>query len=200
MIQLLQDGIIIVDDIAYFDKTTIEQLSANICSPTGRVQYLNHSDNVDAMILSLLFMFGARSRTRITTALELVRYYDTVDPIITLSNMTWYQNVKNFQFQRKALEEKKENDKPDIPAITNTLHVIKWTKSFRDYLHHRIGARTITLTYVVYSNVNVPSIGMIETRKPHLEEHGSNEDEIIVQVRHTHLLYCEYNAAVYYLL
>ena len=58
----------------------------------------------------------------------MARYHDTVDRLITLLNMTWYQTVKNFQIQWKALEDKKKNDEPDVPDITNPLHVIKWTK------------------------------------------------------------------------
>ena len=132
VIHLQQEGIIIVDDISDFDKTIIEQLSANFCSPAGRVQYPNHSDNVDAMIPTPMLVLGARSRTRITTAVKMARYYDTFDRLITLLNMTWSQTVKNFQIQWKALKDKKNNYEPDVPEITNALHVIKWTKSFRD--------------------------------------------------------------------
>ena len=37
VIQLQQEGIVIVDDIADFDKDTIEQLAANLRRPAGRV-------------------------------------------------------------------------------------------------------------------------------------------------------------------
>ena len=76
------------------------------------------------------------------TAAKLVRYYETVARLITLSNMTWGSAVKNFAVQWKALEDKKKDDAPDVPLITKALPVIKWTEAFRDYLHRRIGART----------------------------------------------------------
>ena len=75
-----------------------------------------------------MLVLGARYRTRITSAVKMARYYDTVDRVITIWIMTWYQTVKNFQIQYKALEDKKKNDDPDVPEITKALHVIKWTK------------------------------------------------------------------------
>ena len=84
------------------------------------------------MIPTLLFVFGARSCTRLTEASKMVRYYDTVNHTITLSNMTWSQTVKNFQVQWKALEDRKNNDNTDVSEITKTLPVLKWTETFRD--------------------------------------------------------------------
>ena len=86
--QLQQEGIIIVYDIADFDKTTIEQLTVNLRHPTGRVQDPNCPDNIDATIPTPPFVFGARSRSRLASDAELVRYYETLDHAITLSNMT----------------------------------------------------------------------------------------------------------------
>ena len=166
MIQLQEEYIIIVDDISDFDKTTIEQLAVNLRRPAGRVEDPEHSDNAYTMIPTPLFVFGARSRTRLGTDAELVRYYETVNCTITVSNMTWSQTVKNFQVQWKSLEEKKNNYKPNIPAIMKAFPVIKWTKPFRYYPHCRVGARTLPLAYVVRSNADVPMIRDIETGKP----------------------------------
>ena len=134
------------------------------------------------------------------TAAKLVRYYETVARLITLSNMTWGSAVKNFAVQWKALEDKKKDDAPDVPLITKALPVIKWTEAFRDYLHRRIGACTIPLAYVIRNDPNVPAIGAIAAGKPHSEEHGSIEDELIARATHTHALYREDNSSVYYLL
>ena len=56
------------------------------------------------------------------------------------------------------------------------------------------------MAYAVNRNTNIDLIGAIATRKQHLDNHGSIEDEIIVRALHTHLLYSKYNAVVYYLL
>ena len=200
VVYLQQEGILIVNDISNFNKTTIKQLAVKLRFPAGHVKHPNRPDNLDAMIPTSTFVFGARSRTRLTIAAKLVRYYDTVDCDITLSNMEWYQTVNNIQVQWKALDYKKNKDKPDIPAIKKTLPVIKWTKEFRDYLHHHVGARMIPLAYVMRSDIDVPLIGEIATGKPHSEEHGAIEDELIFRAPHTHLLYCEDTAVGYYLL
>ena len=117
VVYLQQEGIIIVNDISNFNKTTIKQLAVKLRFPAGHVKHPNRPDNVDAMIPTSTFVFGARSRTRLTISAKLVRYYDTVDCDITLSNMEWYQTVNNIQVQWKALDYKKNKDKPDVPEI-----------------------------------------------------------------------------------
>ena len=103
VIQLKQEYIIIVEDISDFNKTTIEQLATNLCCPASCVQDLNLPENVDVTIMTLPFMFTARSCTRLMTAAKLVRYYDTVYRVIITLNMAWYQTVKNIQVQWKSL-------------------------------------------------------------------------------------------------
>jgi hypothetical protein len=75
VIQLQQEGIIIVDDIADFDKDTIEQLAANLHSPAGCVPDPNQPAENNATIAIPPFVFGAKSQTRLMTAAKLVRYY-----------------------------------------------------------------------------------------------------------------------------
>jgi hypothetical protein len=84
VIQLQEEGIVIVDDIADFDKDTIEQLAANLRRPAGHVPDPNQDG---ATIPTPSFVFGAKSQTRLMTAAKLARYYKTVARLITLSNM-----------------------------------------------------------------------------------------------------------------
>ena len=102
----------------------------NLCCPAGHLEDPNCPKNVGAVVFNPLLLFGARSCTRLMTAAKLVRYYDIVNFIITLLNMTWSQTVKNFQVHWKALEDKKKNDNTNVPDITNSLPVIKWTEAF----------------------------------------------------------------------
>jgi hypothetical protein len=69
VIQLQQEGIITVDDIADFDKDTIEQLAANLCRPAGRVPDPNQAG---VTIPTPPFVFGAKSQMRLMTAAKLV--------------------------------------------------------------------------------------------------------------------------------
>ena len=185
VIQLQQEGIIIVDEIANSDKTTIKKFAANLRRPEGHVQDLKRPNNVDGMIPTQLFVFSTRSRTRLETDDKLVRYYETVNCTITLLNTTWSKTVKNFQVQWKALEDNKNNDKTDVPAITKAAPVIKRNKPFRDYLHRRVGVRRIPLAYTVRSDANVPTTGDIATITLHSEEHIYIEYDIIFQASHT---------------
>jgi hypothetical protein len=130
VIQLQQEGIIIVDDIADFEKETIKQIAANLRRPAGRVPDPNGPAN--ATMPTPPFVFGAKSQTSLVIAAKLIHYYATVGRNLTLSNITWNTVVKNFSKQWKALEEKKKGDQPDVPLITKALPVIKWTEAFTD--------------------------------------------------------------------
>ena len=84
---------------------------------------------------------------RLTAATKLVRYYAMVGRPLTPANMAWNTVMRNFNEQWKALEERKENENPDVPKITKALPVIKWTEAFTDNLSRAIGVRMIPLAY-----------------------------------------------------
>jgi hypothetical protein len=129
-------------------------------------------------------------------ATQLLHYYKEGGRATTLGNIQWATVIKNFNAQLKALEDKKKADEPDRKG---PVCVIKWTKVFRDYLHHMIGVRTILLSYMIGTDENIPgAIGAIANGTPYSIEHGLIEDELIAQASHTSPLYREDNAAVYY--
>ena len=198
VIQLQQEGIATVDDLTDFDKDTIEQIAANLRRPPGRVPDPTPGAVVGATIPTPSFVFGAQSQKRLVTASQLIRYYDEVGRAITAGNILWTTVIKNFAAQWKALEDKKKADEPEVPKITKALPVIKWTESFKDYLHRMIGVRTIPLAYVIRPDENIPAIGVQAAGAPHSTEHGSIEDELIARSSHTSPLYREDNSAVYY--
>jgi hypothetical protein len=199
--QLQQEGITIVDDLINFDKGTLEQVAANPRQLAGRVPDPNPAAAPGAMIPTPPFVFGAKSQKRLVIATRLLRYYEEVGRAATLGNIMWSTTgtvMKNFAAQWKALEDKKKADEHDVPKITKALPVIKWTESFRDYLHRMIGVRTIPLAYVIWPDGNVPVIGNISAGTPHSTEHGSIEDKLIARASHTNPLYREDNSVVYY--
>ena len=65
------------------------------------------------------------------------------------ANMRWTQVDRNFDIQWKALKAQKDEDDPEVPKITRSLPIIKWTEAFQDFLHRVIGVRTIPLAYVI---------------------------------------------------
>ena len=64
--------------------------------------------------------------------------------------------MSNFEIQWKALEERKDEDDPDVPKITKALPIIKWTEAFQDFLNRVIGAMMIPLAYVIQIDPQVP--------------------------------------------
>ena len=113
--------------------------------------------------------------------------------------MRWSNVMKNFEIQWKALKERKEADDPDVPKISKSLPIMKWTEAFQDYLHRTIGMRTIPLAYITRVTVDVPAITPPqEVNKPHSTEYGSIEVELIARASHDHELYKEDNGSVYY--
>jgi hypothetical protein len=171
VIQLQDEGIATVDDLADFNKDTIEPIAANLRRPAGRVPDPNAAAAVGATIPTPPFVFGAKSQMRLINSTNLLRYYDSVGRNTTAGNLQWTPVMKNFSGQWKVLQDKKGGDEPEVPKITKALPIIKWTEAFRDYLHPVIGARNIPLAYVICPEAAVPPIGAHATGAPHSTEH-----------------------------
>jgi hypothetical protein len=75
---------------------------------------------------------------------------------------------------------------------------VKWTEAFEDYLHRNIGSRHIPLAYVVRTTATVPPPPTLQAGQPFSTEHGSVEEELTARASHTHPLYQDDNAEVYY--
>ena len=107
--------------------------------------------------------------------------------------------MSNFEIQWKALKERKDEDGPDVPKITKALPIIKWTEAFQDFLNRVIGARMITLAYVIRTDPQVPgNAPTLAANQPHSTEHGSVEGELVARTAHTHALFRDDNSVVYY--
>ena len=113
--------------------------------------------------------------------------------------MRWNNIIKNFEIQWKALKTKRDEDTLEVPKISQSLPIIKWMEAFQDYLHRVIGVRMIPLAYVTRKDDDVPSVAPpLQDGQPHFEVHGSIEGEMIVRASHTHAMFRDDNAAVYY--
>eukprot|EP00957_Ditylum_brightwellii_P206805 15350072-Ditylum_brightwellii.AAC.1 len=78
---------------------------------------------------------------------------------------------------------------------------MQWTDVFDDFLGKKIGVRTIPLSYMTRATAlaSRPASDHKDDL-PHGKEFDSIKEEFVVQASHTHPLYCEDNAAVYYCL
>ena len=154
-----------------------------------------------ALHLEWLTEFCQESQKRLGIACELVRYYSTVGRDLTAASMHWNNVIKNFEIQWKALKMKKDEDTLEVPKISKSLPIIKWTEAFQDHLHQVIGVRMIPLAYIIRMNEDVPVVAPhLQAGQPHSEAHGSIEGEMIVQASHTHAMFRDNNVAVYYAL
>ena len=125
VVQLQEEGIDNVDNLADFDKDTIEQIAANLRCPAGRIADPNPTAVAGAAILTPPFVFEAKSQQRLNHAAKLIRYYVTVGRNATATNLQWTPVMKNFSEQWKALEDKKGNEEPEVPKITKALELIQ---------------------------------------------------------------------------
>ena len=201
VVQLANEGISNVEDLADFKEDGLKQLADNLRRPGGRVPDPNPAAGAGATIPTPAFVYGAKSQMRIGVMCNLVRYYKDTGRDITPAMMQWTQVGKNFAEQWKALERKAKDDAPDVPKITKQLPVIRWTEAFVDFLSRVIGVRKIPLSYVIRNEVNVPvNAPALMANQPHSEEHGSVEGELVARGSHANALFREDNEKVYHYL
>jgi hypothetical protein len=102
--------------------------------------------------------------------------------------MRWDHIIKLFNKHWKSLKERKKDDKPETPKITHGLPVVKWTETFRYFLHHVIGSRFIPLAYVIREDAVVLACLANGPDLPYAPEFGSVEAELIARASQTHPL------------
>ena len=158
MVQMHHEGIHSVADLADFDKDSLLQLADNLRKPGGRIPDPDPNAVEGATIPTPAFTYGAKSQKRLTVACDLIRYYQTVGRDLTAANIQWNQVMGNFEIQWKALKERKDEDDPEVPKITEALPIIEWTEGFQDFLNRVIGARMIPFAYVTQVDPQVPGM------------------------------------------
>eukprot|EP00957_Ditylum_brightwellii_P163207 12427293-Ditylum_brightwellii.AAC.2 len=79
--------------------------------------------------------------------------------------------------------------------------IMRWVDVFDDFLNRKIGVRTIFLSYVTRETALALRPASVHRENLlHGEEFNSIEEELVAQASHTHPLYREDNASVYYCL
>jgi hypothetical protein len=72
--QMQAEGITNVQDLANFDKESLQQLADNLRRPGGRVPGPNPNAAQGTTIPTPAFVFGAKSQKRILVATDLIKY------------------------------------------------------------------------------------------------------------------------------
>ena len=135
VVQLQQEGITDVANLADFDKESLKQLADNLRRPGGQVLDPNLAVAAGTMIPTPAVVFGVKSQTKLSFACDLVCYYETAGCDLVAANMRWTQVGKNLDIQWKALKAQRVEDDLEVPEITESLPIIKWTDSFQDFLY-----------------------------------------------------------------
>ena len=199
--RLQQEGIVAVNDLINFDKDALNQVADNLRCPGGRAPNTDPNVPAGATMPTPPFVFGAKSQKRLLAACEMVRYHDTVDGQLSVGMIRWDPVIRNFNEQWSALLERKKIDDMEVPKILKTLTVIKWTESFGDFLHRKIGVRSIPLACVTRADEAVPATPLaLAAHCPHSTEHGSVEGKLIARSSHDHPKHKDDNAQVCYFL
>jgi len=196
-LKLQEEGIMLVSDLAEFDEDTFKQIATNLKKPGDRIP--NPDPGAGGTIPRPPYTFGAKSQKRLLAASEIVRFYKTIGRELTTGAIRWNPVVQNFAEQWKALKERRKDEEPEVPKISKTLSVIKWTEAFNDYLHRKIGVRCIPLAYVTRETVAVPADAPpLAPSMPHSTQFASVEGDLVARASHGHPLYREDNASIYY--
>ena len=198
-VQLQAEGLTVVADLLDFDDDSLKQMADNLRRPGGTVQDPNPNAAAGAMIPTPAFVLGAKSKMRLKAAVNISKYYQMVGRDLTATNIKWDQVIKNFTVHWKDLSDQTKEDILDVPKISKNLVIMKWTEAFRDFLQRVVGARTIPLSYVIREPVTVlmPAPALVNNQ-PFGDSYESVEEEMTARASHTHPLFRDDNAAVYY--
>ena len=138
-----------IADLADFEIDSIQQLADNLRKPGGRIPDPDPNAPAGETVPTPAFTYGAKSQKRLIVVCDLIRYYQAVGRDLAAANIQWNEVMSNFEIQWKVLKERKDEDDPDVPKISKSLPIIKWTEAFQVFLNRVIGARRIPLAYVI---------------------------------------------------
>eukprot|EP00957_Ditylum_brightwellii_P049958 3786847-Ditylum_brightwellii.AAC.1 len=120
---------------------------------------------------------------------------------LTVADTVYARVIRSFTNQWAGLKDCKRQTQPVVPNITAELPIMRWVDIFDGFLSKKIGVCTIPLSYMARETA-LASRPVSANRKnlPQGEEFRSIEEELVAQASHTHPLYREDNAHVYYCL
>eukprot|EP00957_Ditylum_brightwellii_P005260 401435-Ditylum_brightwellii.AAC.1 len=184
-------------------KDNWKQVTENLKRPGGWMKNPDkvQGNNNPSTIPQAPYPFGVRTQKRPQEASELMRYYKTVGCRLTVVNTAYATVIWSFTDQWASLKDCKRQTQPVVLKITAELHIMRWVDVFDDFLSRKIGVQTIPLFYVSRETALALSPASVNRKNlPRSEEFASIEEELVAQASHTHPLYREDNAQVYYCL
>jgi hypothetical protein len=198
--KLSEEGINTPTDLRDFDKDTISAVADSLRRPNDRIPNPDPGAAPGATIPRPPYVFSALSQKRLLEAANLVRFYEIVGRELTPGNLRYDPVIRDFAAQWKALKSRKD-DTLEVPKISKTLQILKWSEAFDDFLNRTIGTRNIPLAYVTRENVDPANPAPpLAPNRCYSTEHGSVEGELVARASHTHASFRDDNSKVYYFL
>jgi hypothetical protein len=190
---LVPEGITTVDELKEWDDDDWDQWASNFKRPDKTADPLNPA----LLIATVPYSLSVKSLKRLKTASKLVKYYDSVSIPVTAANIKWLV-MDNFIIQRKAMEIKAKETKPDVPKLTKTMTVAKWDDSLRVYASQAYGARKSTLEYLLRKEAAVnPVHPPLVANCPHSADAESIQGEQAMRLSHNHPLFRNDNKTLF---
>ena len=128
VIQLVIEEVNAVNDLEDFVKDILDQVSKNLRGGG--------------------FQVSVKSEMSLLHAADAVWHHLDAGQLTAGAKMWRDSIIKNFAVKLKALLDRKKEDDPEVPKITKTLTVAKWTEMFSDDLARCFGADNAPLICV----------------------------------------------------
>jgi len=203
--QLIIEGLTNVEDLLEFAdnddgwKQLLENLKhpPQVLNPAVGQPGHNAGVAVGALIPQVPFQLSARSLGRMKNAARAVKYYTTVQRVITAANMQ-QARLGNFKEQWEAHETNIENqDQHKLPVITKYLPIVAWTEAFTNHLVVVCGVRGVPLAYGIRATVVAGTDGPLAADQCYSTEHGSLRAEMIARASHANPMFRVDSATIF---
>jgi len=185
------------DDFIDFDAEGLQVIFLNLLKPPKVLATSAAALAAGRLCEIMAYEVSAKSKMRLKGAQKIAKFCENVGRNLNPQNMTWLV-IKCFLEQWKALIERKKDDFGLPPKLTKNYPVHKWMESMVLYLGQKVRVRNAPLVYVVRAGAIVPAVPPpLQVGKPHSEQHGSIEGDLIGCMTHNHALFKVDNGAVY---
>ena len=191
----MEESITKIQDFDDFNDKEFKQICENLKNPPG----IPDPADPALIICQNPFVFGAKSLKRTKFVSKAVWYYLLIGRTLSTAYIHCNNVIKDFVFQIKSLDDRKDEDELDVPKVSKAPKVTQWSEPFIDFTHRVIGVRAAPLAYVIREDSAVPvNYPPILTNQPHSGMHGLVEMELMVRFTHIPLVFRDDNKKIYH--
>ena len=135
--QLEGEGITDLDDLSDFDN---KEAWAQIFENCKRPPKIADPNKANQLVAQEPFQLPEKSLMRLKVAAKAVKYYNSINHLLTANIMAWDKSLKNFKMEWESLQEmKKGNEDSSLPIVLKTLPIDKWFEAHKIYCTTYVG-------------------------------------------------------------